>query len=212
MGPIKVLVVDDHAVLRDGICALLSQQPDLCVVGEASNGKEALDQVDALAPDVVLMDISMPEMDGLEATRQISKRSAQTRVLILTQHENKEYVMPLLQAGAAGYILKKAGGAELINAIRAVKQEGAFLPPDIARTVVNQVSRTREAQQPHLTSRETQVLQLVAMGMGTREIAAKLCLSEKTVLVHRNNIMVKLNIHNRAELVRYAIREGLVKP
>jgi DNA-binding NarL/FixJ family response regulator len=212
MEAIRILVVDDHAVLREGICALLVQQKDMQVVGEASNGVEALEQVERLKPDVALMDITMPRMDGLEATRLIRGRWPETRILVLTQHENKEYVLPLLQAGAAGYILKKAGGAELVNAIRAVYTDGAFLHPSAARAVVNQVSQTADTRRPHLTEREKQVLILVAEGLTSREIAHQLRLSEKTVVVHRNNIMEKLNLHNSVELVRYAIREGLVKP
>ncbi len=212
MDPIRILVVDDHAVLREGICALLVQHSDMQVVGEASNGVEALEQAASLKPDVILMDITMPRMDGLEATRQIRERWPDTRILVLTQHENKEYVMPLLQAGAAGYILKKAGGAELVNAIRAVYTDGAFLHPSAARAVVNQVSQADDTRQPHLTEREKQVLILVAEGMTSREIAHQLRLSEKTVVVHRNNIMEKLNLHNSVELARYAIRSGLVKP
>ncbi len=212
MNPIRILVADDHAVLREGICALLGRHADLIVVGEASNGVEALAQVASLKPDVVLMDISMPEMDGLEATRQIQASCPGTRVLILTQHENKEYVLPLLQAGAAGYILKKAGGTELVNAIRAVFNEGAFLYPGIARAVMNHASHTSELQPHGLTEREKQVLTLIAEGLTGREIAEKLCLSEKTVNTHRANIMEKLKIHNRAELVKYAIREGLIQP
>ncbi len=212
MDPIRILVVDDHAVLREGICALLVQHGDMQVVGEASNGVEALEQAASLKPDVILMDITMPRMDGLEATRQIRERWPESRVLVLTQHENKEYVMPLLKAGAAGYILKKAGGAELVNAIRAVYTDGAFLHPSAARAVVNQVSQGDETRQPHLTEREKQVLVLVAEGLTSREIAHQLRLSEKTVVVHRNNIMEKLNLHNSVELARYAIRSGMVKP
>ncbi len=212
MDPIRILVVDDHAVLREGICALLVQHEDLSVVGEACNGEQALEQVDALKPDVILMDITMPGMDGLEATREIKARRPETRILVLTQHENKEYVLPLLQAGAAGYILKKAGGAELVNAIRAVFSEGAFLHPSAARAVVNQVSHPQDTRRPHLTEREKQVLTMIAEGLTSREIANRLCLSEKTVVVHRNNIMEKLNLHNSVELARYAIREGLIKP
>jgi DNA-binding NarL/FixJ family response regulator len=211
MEPIRILVADDHAVLREGICALLARHADLQVVGEASNGVEALEQVRALQPDVVLMDISMPVMDGLEATRQIKAQHPEVRVLILTQHENKEYVMPLLQAGASGYILKKAGGAELVNAIRAVFTEGAYLHPSIARAVMNQASHRAETLPPALTERERQVLTLIAEGLTGREIAEKLCLSEKTVNTHRANIMEKLGVHNRAELVKYAIREGLIQ-
>ncbi len=211
MKPIRIVVADDHAVLREGICALIAQHDDMQIVGEASNGVEALAKIEALAPDIALMDITMPEMDGLEATRQIKLRSPQTRVLILTQHENKEYVLSLLKAGAAGYILKKAGGAELVEAIRAVASTGAFLHPSAARALVDQVSRNG-MKSVHLTEREKQVLTLVAEGLTSREIAAKLSISEKTVLAHRDNLMDKLGIHNRAELVRYAIREGYLSP
>ncbi len=211
MAPIRVLIADDHAVLREGISSLLAQHPDMLVVGEARNGAEALDQVAASKPDVVLMDISMPVMDGLEATKQIQARFPEARVLILTQHENKEYIMPLLHAGAAGYILKKAGGTELVNAIRAVYAEGAFLHPSVARELMDRMSQVEEASSP-LTDREKQILILIAEGLTSREIASRLHLSEKTIVVHRNNIMAKLNIHNIAELVRYAIREGLTKP
>ena len=211
MEPIRIVVADDHAVLREGICALIAQHDDMQVVGEASNGVEALAKIEALTPDIALMDITMPEMDGLEATRQVKIRSPQTRVLILTQHENKEYVLSLLKAGAAGYILKKAGGAELLDAIRAVASNGAFLHPSAARALVDQVGRNG-TKTAHLTEREKQVLTLVAEGLTSREIAAKLSISEKTVLAHRDNLMDKLGIHNRAELVRYAIREGYLSP
>jgi DNA-binding NarL/FixJ family response regulator len=211
MKPIRIVVADDHAVLREGICALIAQHNDMQIVGEASNGVEALEKIEALAPDIALMDITMPEMDGLEATRQVKLRSPQTRVLILTQHENKEYVLSLLKAGAAGYILKKAGGAELVEAIRAVASTGAFLHPSAASALVEQVGRNG-LKSVHLTEREKQVLRLVAEGLTSREIAVKLSISEKTVLAHRDNLMDKLGIHNRAELVRYAIREGYLSP
>ncbi len=209
MEPIRVLIADDHAVLREGVCALLSQHPDICVVGQATNGVEALAQVAALAPDIVLMDISMPEMDGLEATRQIKARSPQTRVLILTQHDSREYVLALVRAGAAGYILKKSGGAELLNAIRAVATEGAFLHPSASRVLIDQIDDSA-AQPPRLTEREKQVLRMVADGKSNKEIAQELCLSAKTVMVHRTNIMAKLDLHSRTELVKYAIREGMI--
>lgn len=214
MDKIRVLVVDDHAILRDGICSLLARRDDLQVIGEAANGLEALKQVETLRPDVVLLDISMPVMDGLEATRRIKQAFPEVKILVLTQHDNNEYVFPVLEAGAAGYVLKKSGGAELVAAIRAVYQEDAFLHPAVAREVI---ARMREAaeecgQQPRLTERETEVLKLITEGLSSREIAEKLCLSPKTVMVHRANIMEKLGIHSRAELVRYAIRQGLIKP
>lgn len=212
MNRIRVLVVDDHAVLREGICALLQRKPDITVVGQATNGREAIAQAQFLKPHVILMDISMPEMDGLEATRQIKALYPEMRILVLTQHEDSEYVVPLLRAGAAGYILKRAGGAELVNAIRTVYQQGVFLQPSVARAVVERVSQAAGADEPHLTEREKQVLMLIAEGLSGREIAERLHLSEKTVISHRSNIMEKLGVHHTAELVRYAIRKGWVKP
>lgn len=212
MTRIRVMVVDDHAVLREGIRALLAKQPDITVVGQASNGAEAVEQAQALKPHVILMDISMPGIDGLEATRRIKARDPDVRILVLTQHEDEELIVPLLQAGAAGYIFKRAGGAELIGAIRTVYSEGAFLHPHVARLLMHQVRRGEDSPGPQLTEREREVLTLIAEGLTGREIAEKLCLSEKTVMAHRTSLMEKLNLHHLADLVRYAIRQGLVKP
>ncbi len=212
MERIKVLIVDDHAVLRHGVRALLSRKPDLAVVGEAGNGQEAIEEVKRIRPDVILMDITMPVMDGLEATRRIKAIAPEARILVLTQHEDPEFAVPLLQAGASGYILKKAGGAELVAAIRTVFSEGAFLQPSVTYALVNQMNRGEQSPGPQLTGREKEVLKLIAEGLTSREIGDTLSLSEKTVVAHRTNLMEKLNIHNTAELVRYAIREGLVKP
>jgi len=211
MSKIRVLLADDHAVLREGLRSLLSLRDDIEVVGEATNGLVALEMVRQLRPDVVVMDIAMPVMDGLEATRRLKQEHPETRVLILTQHDNREYVFSLLQAGAAGYVLKKAGGAEVATAIRSVFQEGAFLPPGIAREVMDRYIQRppEETGRPHLTEREKQVLCLIAEGKSNKEIAELLCLSVKTVMAHRANIMEKLDIHSRTELVRYAIRQGL---
>jgi DNA-binding NarL/FixJ family response regulator len=210
--PIRVLVVDDHAIVREGICSLLARRKDIEVVGEAADGKRALDAVAQFDPDVVLMDIQMPVMNGLEATREIHKRFPTTRLLVLTQHDSKEYVVPLLRAGAVGYITKTARATELIGAIRAVYEEGAYLPPRITQTVVAAVaeSTTTPEEQNLLTERETQVLQLVAEGLNSREIAERLNISIKTVDTHRANIMEKIGAHNTAELTKYAIRKGLV--
>jgi len=211
MSKIRVLLADDHAVLREGLRSLLSLQDDIEVVGEATDGQAALEMVRQLHPDVVVMDIAMPVMDGLEATRRLKQEYPETRVLILTQHDNREYVFSLLQAGAAGYVLKKSGGAEVAMAIRSVFREGAFLPPGIAREVMNRyIQRTpEETGRPRLTEREKEVLRLIAEGKSSKEIAEMLCLSVKTVMAHRTNIMEKLDIHSRTELVKYAIRQGL---
>ncbi len=209
---IRVLIVDDHAILREGVRSLLALQKDIEVVGEAVDGAAALRLVPELNPDVVLMDIAMPGMDGIEATRRIKQTSPQTKVLVLTQHDNKEYIFSVLQAGASGYVLKRAGGAEVVTAIRGVYEEGAFLPPRVAKEVMSHYVRPPAVEQsgPHLTEREKQVLILVAEDKSNREIAEQLSLSVKTVMVHRANIMEKLGVHSRTELVKYALRQGLV--
>ncbi len=208
MPDIRVLVVDDHAILRDGICSLLERQEGLNVVGEAGNGREALERVEELQPDIVLMDVSMPEMDGLEATRRIKSAHPEIKVLVLTQHDNQEYINPLLQAGASGYVLKRSGGREVVTAIRQVYEHGVFLEPEVARQVLHNFSRSAET--PALTEREQQVLQLAVEGKSNKDIARRLFISPKTVSVHRTNIMAKLGVHNSAELVRYAIQHNLV--
>ena len=213
MPDIRVLIVDDHAILRDGIRSLLERQEGIAVVGEASNGREALTRVGELEPDIVLMDIAMPEMDGLEATRRVKEDYPNTRVLILTQHDSQEYVTPLLQAGASGYVLKRSGGREVVAAIRQVHEKGAFLEPVVARQVLHdyaQVTEVSEADRPTLTEREREVLELVVEGKSNREIALALVISPKTVSVHRSNIMAKLDVHNSVELVRYVMQHNLL--
>ena len=211
--PIRVLVVDDHAIVREGICALLARRKDIEVVSEAADGKRAIDAVVQFDPDVVLMDIQMPVLNGLDATHEIHKRFPSTRILVLTQHESKEYVVPLLRAGAVGYITKTARASELIGAIRAVYEEGAYLPPRITQAVVTAVAESAESSeaQPLLTEREIEVVRLIAEGLINREIAEHLGISVKTVDTHRGNIMEKLNVHNTAELIKYAIRKGIVQ-
>ncbi len=211
--PIRVLVVDDHAIVREGICALLARREDMQVVGEAADGKHAIEAVLRLKPDVVLMDIAMPGMNGLDATREIHARSPLTRILVLTQHENKEYILPLLHAGAVGYITKDARANELTTAIRTVYEHGAYLQPSITSALVNALAESAKASQPSpmLTDREIQIVQLIAEGLINREIADRLGISVKTVDTHRSNIMEKLGVHNTAELIKYAIRAGIVK-
>ncbi|MFH1169665.1 MAG: response regulator transcription factor [Chloroflexota bacterium] len=208
---IKILVVDDHAIMRDGIRALLDLQNDIQVVGEASDGLEAIEKVRELAPDIVVMDIAMPGMDGLEATRRIKKKDPAVKVLILTQYDNKEYILSAIKAGVSGYVPKKALGTELVSAIRTVQQGNSYLYPSAAAAVINDyLKRSDEEPYDRLTAREREVLKLIADGRTSREIADSLFISLKTVLGHRTKIMEKLGIHNRTELIKYAIRKGLV--
>ena len=199
--------------MREGVRALLSLHDDMEVVAEAGDGREAVAKVSELQPDVVLLDISMPLMDGLEATRRIRKANPDTNVLILTQHEDKEYVLSAVKAGAAGCITKKAVSSELVSAIRAVYRGGSFLYPSVAKILIEDyLQRTDGETDPYdrLTDREREVLQLVAEGRTNQEIADLLVLSMKTVLGHRAKIMEKLDIHSRTDLVKYAIRKGLI--
>ncbi|MFC2072077.1 response regulator [Chloroflexota bacterium] len=214
MQKIKVLVVDDHTIVRDGICALLALAGDIEVVGEAANGSEALKMVKKLEPDVVLMDISMPIMDGLEATRRICKEFPRTKVLVLTQYDEKEYVFPVIEAGACGFISKAAASSDLGSGIRSVYRGDSYLSPSVARLLVEdyQHGGGRIGHDPYeqLTERERDVLKLVVEGHTTQEIADMLVVSPKTVEGHRTNLMAKLGIHNRTELVKYALRKGII--
>ena len=214
MSKIKVLVVDDHAMFRQGICALVGSYEDLEVVGEAENGREAIEKVREFSPEVVLMDIAMPIMGGLEATRRIQKEAPNTKVLVLTQYDDSEYVLSLVRAGARGYISKTATASELISAIRAVNAGEFFLYPSAAKTLIEEYLRRAGGEKDgydRLTSREREILQLVAEGHTNREIADTLVIGVKTVLRHRTNIMEKLGFHNRTELIKYAISKGLIE-
>ncbi len=214
MDKIKVLLVDDHAILREGLRMLLGGQPDIEVIGEAGDGQEALDKAALLQPDVVLMDISMAGMDGLEATRELRRTQPETQIIVLSQHDEPQFVSSLLEAGAAGYVLKRMGGASVVDAVRSVYREGAYLPPAIARQMLDGTHHQQAAgsrgDTSGLTPRETEVLKLVAQGFSTQTIAERLCLTVKTVSVHRTNLMHKLGLHKNTELVRYALRHGLV--
>ena len=215
MPKIRVLVVDDHTIVRDGICALLALAGDIEVVGEAANGSEALKMVKKLTPDVVLMDIAMPIMGGLEATRRINKEFPGTKVLVLTQYDDKEYVFPVLESGASGFISKAAASSELALGIRSVHQGDSYLSPSVAKLLVENYQSTageRAGQDPYsqLTEREREVLKLLAEGFSTQEMADMLVITRKTVEGHKTNLMTKLGIHNRIDLVKYALRRGII--
>lgn len=212
MSKIRILIVDDHAILREGLRALLSYYDDVDVVGEAQDGLEALQLVEKTKPDIVLMDIAMPGMNGFEATRQISERFPNTHVLVLTQYEDWQYVMPLLKAGAEGYILKRALGADLISAVRAISKGDSFLYPPVAKVVLDQVQQSGDrlsVQTKDLTGREKEVLAYIMEGKTNRQIAHVLSLSIKTVEWHRSNIMEKLGVSSLAELVHYVFKYDL---
>lgn len=212
MAKTRVLLVDDHAILREGLRALLSYYDDIEVVGEAQDGAESLVRVRELQPDVVLMDIAMPGMNGLEATRLIRDQHPQTRVLILTQHEDPQYVLPLLEAGASGFVTKRALGNDLITAVRVVARGETFLYPTAATAVVDEIRRRREdaAVSPEsLTPRELEILNHIVAGETNAQTAAALSISVKTVEWHRANLMSKLDVHSVADLVRYALEHEL---
>ena len=214
MTRIRVLLVDDHAILRAGLRSLLSTYDDIEVVGEAANGLEAIQKVRELQPDVIVMDVMMPEMNGLIATRYILEENPDARILMLTQYGNKEYVLPLLEAGAAGYVLKQAADTDFVKGIRAVYEGNSYLYPPIAKLVLEALMAGEDASDPtrRLTPREREVLILVAQGYTNSEIADILFISPKTVDVHRTRMMNKLDLHNVAEIVRYAVRKHLIDP
>lgn len=206
---IRILLVDDHAILRAGLRAILRDEADIEVVGEASDGKEAVAKAERLLPDVALMDISMPVMDGLEATRRIHQNHPEMKVLVLTIHDNEEYLFQVLEAGGSGYLMKKSAVTELISAIRTVHQGEAFLSPLATKMVIGRYLHTMgqgENNQNYdgLTSREKEVLKLIADGHTNQEIADRLIISVKTVETHRAHILEKLSLRTRAELVKYA--------
>lgn len=212
---ITVLLADDHRILREGIRSLLEKEPDIEVVAEASEGGEAVAKAQQLSPDLVLMDITMPGMNGLEATRQIKALKPGVKVLILTMHESNQYISQFLRSGASGYVLKDTAAQELVGAIRAVNQGDAFLYPSIARMLLEEyLQKVQNGEESGsydgLTDREREVLRMVAEGKTNKEIADDLSLSVRTVQAHRANLMGKLHMHDRTELVRYAIRKGLI--
>jgi NarL family two-component system response regulator LiaR len=210
-GPIRVFVAEDHAIVRKGICALLTLEPGIDVVGEASNGQEAVRGIEGAQPDVVLMDLLMPEMDGIEAIRQVMARLPEARILVLTSFATDDKVFPAIKAGALGYLLKDSEPGEVVDAIRQVHRGESSLHPRIARKLMQELSRP--ADQPPtpdpLTEREMEVLRLVAQGKSNRDIAGDLTVTEGTVRVHVSSILSKLHLASRTQAALYALREGL---
>ena len=214
MSQLRILLVDDHMVVRIGLKALIETEQDLVVVGEASNGAEGVEKAMTLAPDVIVMDISMPEMDGMEATRRIRQTCPQCHVLILTVHAQERYLFPVLKAGAAGYVLKSTVDTELLDAIRVVAKGGAFLYPSATRMLLEDylghLQATTADAYDALSEREREVLKLIALGYTSAQVAEKLSLSAKTVETYRTRIMEKLRLSSRADLVQYALSRGLL--
>jgi DNA-binding NarL/FixJ family response regulator len=217
MTPLRILVVDDHAVVRRGVRALLEGHPGWEVCGEAGTGREAVEKAGRLKPDIVVLDLSLPELNGLEATRQILRESPRTEVLVLTMHHSEELAQQVLQAGARGYILKSDAGESLIAAVETLVRREPFLTPRLAELVLERYVRGPGGQEGELaagvllTPREREVVLLVAEGRSSKMIASALGISVKTVETHRTNVMRKLRLRSVSELVRYAIRNGLVE-
>lgn len=215
---VKVLIADDHSLVRNGLQMVFQNQSDISIVGEAENGEEVLDLIAKRKPDIVIIDISMPKLNGIEATRRIRQEYPETKVLILTIHDNQEYIYQMVRAGANGYVLKDAGKNELLAAVRALAQGDKFFSPSVSNVMVEEFIRRAQQQasdvgnnaKPRLTQRETEILRHIADGLTNSAIAEKLFLSVRTIDTHRTNIMTKLDIHDTAGLVRYAIQEGLV--
>ncbi len=212
----RVLVVDDHTLIRQGIVGLLNSQPDLEVVGQAGSGQEALAAAIELVPEIILMDISMPGISGLNATREIKARLPDTQVIILTIHDREDYLFEALRAGAVGYVLKGADVQDLLAAVRSAQRGEVYLYPSVAKTLVGDYLRRAKSGDTAssyggLSDREREILNLIAQGRTTAEIAAELFLSPHTVQSHRDHIMTKLDLHSKAALIRYAIEKGLME-
>ena len=212
MAPLRIFLADDHEVVRNGIRSVLITQPGWEICGEASNGREAVEKVAAMKPDVVIIDIGMPELNGLEATRQIVKASETTKVLVLTVHESHQVVRDVLDAGARGYILKSDAGRDLIAAVQALQRNKTFFTSKVAELMLNSFLKGKPGiEKEILTAREREVVQLLAEGKSTKEVAVALGLSVKTAETHRSNIMRKLDLHSVSELVLYAVRNNIVQ-
>lgn len=210
---IRIILADDHEVVRDGLCSLIEREPDMEVIAQADNGRRAVELAKELQPNVIVMDIGMPDLNGIEATRQIVSAESQIKLIALSMHSDRGYVVEMLKAGASGYVPKDKSGKEVIRAIRTVIKDGVYLPPSLASVVVE--NYVRKPSQPKtgvfttLTAREREVLQLLAEGKSIKQTAALLHVSISTIETHRRNIMEKLEIFSVAELTKYAIREGL---
>ena len=212
---IRLLLVDDHAVVRMGLRMLFENEPDIEILGEASSAHEAIEKASSLQPDLILMDIGLPDLSGIDATREIKKMMPNIHIVALTIHEDQEYFFKMLEAGASGYVPKRAAPEELLTAIRTAARGEVYLYPSLAKLLVKdylgQSHPLPVAPENELTSREREVLLHLANGSSNEEIAAALTISSNTVERHRENIMRKLNLHSRAELVRYAIRKGIIQ-
>jgi DNA-binding NarL/FixJ family response regulator len=210
MKRIRILLADDHAVVRQGFKMILGAQPDMESVGEAGNGREAVELADRLKPEVVVMDVSMPELNGIEATRRLAESAPHVRVLALSMHKDSVYVREILRAGARGYLLKDSVAGDLVSAVRAIAAGEGYISPQVSNAVLDDYRRHVTNPIDLLTSREREVLQMLAEGKTNKEIAGVLNLSVYTVDAHRGRIMEKLNVHSINELVRFAVRNGLV--
>ncbi len=213
---IRVLLAEDHTIVRQGIAALLEAESDMEVVGEACNGLEAIELAKKLSPEVILMDIGMRQLNGLEATREIKKLFPSMKILVLTMHENEEWIFQILKAGASGYLIKDSAMTDLTSALRAVYQGDSYLSPSISKMVIEEYIRKAESGEKKgvedlLSGREREILQLIAEGNSVPQISSLLCISKKTVEAHKTHIMEKLNIHDKVGLIKYAIRNGLTK-
>jgi two-component system, NarL family, response regulator NreC len=213
---IKIVIADDHKIIRDGLCSLIEKHPNMQVIAEVENGKEAVEVSNKLNPDVVILDISMPDLNGIEATRKITAENPNVKVIGLTMHSDSEYVKGMLNAGASGYLLKDCAFGELIQAINSVTRNKSYLSPEIASIVIDEFKGHDNIQNPpdssDLTGREREILQLIAEGNTSKEIAAYFNLSVKTVATHRQNIMDKTHCHDVVTLTKYAIRKGFTSP
>ena len=214
MGVTTILLADDHHVVRQGLHALLEAEPDFSIVGEAADGLQVLEQVERLRPDVLVLDLMMPGLNGLEVMREITRRSLRTRVVILSMHSNEAYVLQALRSGVAGYVLKESTASDLAQAVREAAAGKRYLSPPLSERAIEvyleKAQMTTLDAYETLTSRERQILHLVAEGLGNSEIAARLSISPRTVETHRANVMRKLNLHSQTDLIRYALRKGIL--